>query len=85
MTLRPDPYLHFQNDRVFDGLEAFEELAGERGTSPAALAIAWLLGDPNVTAVVVGPRRPEQLRPAIEALELQLSSAERDQLSGLFP
>jgi aryl-alcohol dehydrogenase-like predicted oxidoreductase len=85
MTLRPDPYLHFQNDRVFDALEAFEEHARKRGTSPAALAIAWLLGDPNVTAVVVGPRRPEQLRPAIEALDLQLSSSERDQLSGLFP
>ena len=85
MTLRPDPYLHFQNDRVFGALEAFEERAAERGTSPAALAIAWLLGDPNVTAVVVGPRRPEQLRPAIEALDLQLSSSERDQLSGLFP
>src|SRR6185436_15857887 len=26
MTLRPDPYLHFQNDRVFDGLEAFDEI-----------------------------------------------------------
>src|SRR4029453_5902785 len=26
MTLRPDPYLHFQNDRVFDGLEGFEGL-----------------------------------------------------------
>jgi aryl-alcohol dehydrogenase-like predicted oxidoreductase len=85
MTLRPDPYLHFQNDRVFDALEAFEEIARERATPPAALAIAWLLGDPNVTAVVVGPRRPEQLRPAIEALELELSPAERDRLSGLFP
>jgi aryl-alcohol dehydrogenase-like predicted oxidoreductase len=84
MTLRPDPYLHFQDDRVFDGLEAFEERARERNTSPAALAIAWLLGDPNVTAVIVGPRRAEQLRPALEALDLQLSPSERDQLAALF-
>ena len=84
MTLRPDAYLHFQDDRVFDALEAFEELALERRTSPAALAIAWLLGDPNVTAVVVGPRRPEQLRPALEALDLQLSPSEREQLAALF-
>ena len=53
-------------------------------TTPAALAIAWLLGDPHVTAVVVGPRRPEQLRPALEALELDLSPAEREQLAALF-
>jgi aryl-alcohol dehydrogenase-like predicted oxidoreductase len=84
MTLRPDAYLHFQDDRVFDALEAFEELAAERRTSPAALAIGWLLGDPNVTAVVVGPRRPEQLRPALEALDLQLSQSEREQLAALF-
>ena len=84
MTLRPDPYLHFQDDRVFDGLEAFEERARERNTSAAALAIAWLLGDPNVTAVIVGPRRPDQLRPALEALELELSPQEREQLAALF-
>jgi aryl-alcohol dehydrogenase-like predicted oxidoreductase len=84
MTLRPDPYLHFQDDRVFDGLEAFEERARERNTSPAALAIAWLLDDPNVTAVVVGPRRPDQLRPALEALQLELSPQEREQLAALF-
>jgi aryl-alcohol dehydrogenase-like predicted oxidoreductase len=84
MTLRPDAYLHFQDDRVFDALEAFEERARERGTSPAALAIAWLLGDPNVTAVIVGPRRPDQLRPALEALDLDLSPSEREQLAALF-
>ena len=84
MTFRPDPYLHFQDDRIFDALEAFEVRARERNTSPAALAIAWLLGDPNVTAVIVGPRRPEQLRPALEALDLQLSPSERDQLAALF-
>jgi len=84
MTLRPDAYLHFQDDRVFDALEAFEERARERETSPAALAIAWLLGDPHVTAVIVGPRRPDQLRPALEALELELSPQEREQLAALF-
>jgi len=84
MTLRPDAYLHFQDDRVFDALEAFEERARDRETSPAALAIAWLLGDPHVTAVVVGPRRPDQLRPALEALELELSPQERTQLTALF-
>jgi aryl-alcohol dehydrogenase-like predicted oxidoreductase len=84
MTLRPDSYLHFQDDRVFDALEAFEERARARNTSPAALAIAWLLGDPNVTAVIVGPRRAEHLGPALEALDLQLSPSERDQLAALF-
>jgi aryl-alcohol dehydrogenase-like predicted oxidoreductase len=84
MTLRPEPYLHLQQDRVFDALEALEAQAAERGTTSATLAFAWLLAHPNVTAVVVGPRRPEQLRPALEALELELSPPEREQLTALF-
>jgi aryl-alcohol dehydrogenase-like predicted oxidoreductase len=84
MTLRPEPYRHLQDGRVYDALEAFEATARERGTTPTALAIAWLLGHPNVTAVVIGPRRPEQLRPALEALELDLSPPEHEHLAALF-
>jgi aryl-alcohol dehydrogenase-like predicted oxidoreductase len=84
MTLRPEPYLHLQEDRVYDTLEAFEQQARDRGTTPAALAIAWLLAQPHVTAVVIGPRRPEQLRPALDALALELSPPERDALTELF-
>ena len=82
MTLRPEPYEHLRRDAVFDALEAFEERARERATTPAALALAWLLGHPLVTAVVIGPRRPEQLRPALD--ELGLSPPEREQIGGLF-
>ena len=84
MTLRPEPYTHLQNGRVFDALDAFEAFARARSTTPAAVAIAWLLGHPYVTAVVIGPRRPEQLQPAVEALELDLAPPEHDQLAGLF-
>jgi aryl-alcohol dehydrogenase-like predicted oxidoreductase len=84
MTMRPDPYRHLQEDDVFDALEAFEARALEQGTTPAALAIAWLLAHPRVTAVVVGPRRPEHLHPALEALELRLSRPEHEALARLF-
>jgi aryl-alcohol dehydrogenase-like predicted oxidoreductase len=84
MTLRPEPYLHLQEDRVYDALEQFDAAARERETTPAALAIAWLLAHPQVTAVVIGPRRPEQLRPALEALEVRLSPPEHVQLAEIF-
>ncbi|HWH06039.1 MAG TPA: aldo/keto reductase [Gaiellaceae bacterium] len=84
MTLRPEPYEHLRSDAIFDALEAFEELARERGTTPAALALAWLLAHPHVTAVVIGPRRPEQLRPALDAVELELSPVERETIGALF-
>ena len=84
MTLRPEPYRHLEDGRVYDALESFEAIARERGTTPAALAIAWLLGHPHVTAVVIGPRGPDQLRPALEALQLDLSPPEHEQLAELF-
>jgi aryl-alcohol dehydrogenase-like predicted oxidoreductase len=84
MTLRPGPYEHLRNDRTFDALEAFEAQARERNTSPATLALAWALASPAVTAVVVGPRRPQQLQPALDALELDLSPPERDTIGELF-
>jgi aryl-alcohol dehydrogenase-like predicted oxidoreductase len=84
MTLRPDPYEDLVNEETFRGLEAFAEAAEDLGVEPATLAVAWVLGHPQVTAVVVGPRRPEQLATAVAATELELTSRERDELAGLF-
>jgi 1-deoxyxylulose-5-phosphate synthase len=84
MTLRPDPYADLVNEETFHGLEAFAAAAADLGVEPATLAVAWVLGHPQVTAVVVGPRRPEQLATAVAATELGLTSRERDELAGLF-
>jgi aryl-alcohol dehydrogenase-like predicted oxidoreductase len=84
MTMRPEGYEHFVDDRTFDVLEAFEAAARERGVDMAALALAWLLADERVTSVIVGPRRPEHLDPARAALELRLTPAEADELTSLF-
>lgn len=85
MTLRPEPYEHLRRPEVFDALEALEAEARGRGMTTAALALAWLLGQGQVTAIVVGPRRPEHLEPALAALRLDLSSADRDRIGALFP
>ena len=81
MAQRPEPYEHLRAERVFVGLERLERLAAERDTTSAALALAWLLADPRVTAVVVGPRRPEHLEPALAAL--RLDGVDLDEVSHL--
>jgi aryl-alcohol dehydrogenase-like predicted oxidoreductase len=50
----------------------------------AGLALAWLHGEPDVTAIVVGPTRVEHLEPVREALSLGLDAEERAHLRGLF-
>jgi 1-deoxyxylulose-5-phosphate synthase len=84
MTLRPEPYEGYDSDRVFDALEALEREAAERGVSMAALALAWALHQPELTAIVSGPGRASHLAPALEALEIELSPAERDHLTEVF-
>jgi aryl-alcohol dehydrogenase-like predicted oxidoreductase len=84
MTLRPEPYAHLRTESVLRAIAAFSERARGRGVSMAALAIAWVLSHPRTTAAIVGPRRPEQLDPAVEALSISLSESERIELAALF-
>ena len=85
MTMRPEPYLHLDTDAVYDGLDRLAAAAAERGVDMPSLAFAWLLTDPRIAAVVTGPRRPGHLEPALAALEVELSPAERDELASFFP
>jgi aryl-alcohol dehydrogenase-like predicted oxidoreductase len=84
MTLRPEPYVGYSSDRVFDALETLERAAVERGVSMAGLALAWALAQSELTAIVIGPGRAEHLAPAFEAMDITLSPADRDHLTEVF-
>src|SRR5438093_8363121 len=84
MALRPEPYEHLRTERTFAALDRFAEIAARRGTDVSTLAIGWLLAQPTVTAVVVGPRRPEHLESAVRAAESPLSQADAGELADLF-
>jgi aryl-alcohol dehydrogenase-like predicted oxidoreductase len=84
MTLRPEPYQRLLDEQIFGGLDALRSHAAERGTDMAALALAWVMTEPLVTAPIVGPRRPEHLEPARRALEIKLDQGERAMIAGFF-
>ncbi|HWJ45817.1 MAG TPA: aldo/keto reductase [Gaiellaceae bacterium] len=84
LALRPGPYQHLLTEETFAGIADFVEAAIERGVTPATLAIAWVLAQPDVTAIVVGPRRVEHLEPAIAALDVRLTEDEANELGELF-
>jgi 1-deoxyxylulose-5-phosphate synthase len=84
LALRPEPYEHLLTDKAFADLERFGETAANRGVSPATLAVAWLLAQPAVTSVVIGPRRIEHLESAIAALDVQLGRGDAEALSQLL-
>lgn len=66
-------------------LESFERFASERGWTPSALGLAWLLHQPGVTGPIVGPRTVAQLESAVSALEIRLSDDDLRALDELFP
>ena len=78
MTLRSEPYEYLRNDGVFDAIEALE-----RRGDPTTLALAWLFADERLS-VVLGPRRPEQLGPALAALASPLTPEERQAITAEF-
>ena len=84
MTLRPEPYLHLESDRVFRGLAAFADEAAARGVEMTALAIAWVLHHRRVDAAIVGPRTPAHLEAALAALPVAISDADAERLAKLF-
>ena len=84
MSMRPEPYRHLQNERIYDALDELGERAAEHGVDRATLALAWLFAQSPVTAVIVGPRRPEHLEPALRALELALSPDEAAEIAAPF-
>lgn len=68
-----------------DQLRAYESLCKKLGEAPATVALAWLLGNPAVTAPIIGPRTMEQLDAALRALEVTLDDETLEKLDEIFP
>jgi len=66
----------YLTDRGVRALETLDAVATAYGTTPAAVALAWLLAQPAVTAPIVGANSPEQLAELLPAAELQLAADE---------
>jgi aryl-alcohol dehydrogenase-like predicted oxidoreductase len=68
-----------------DQLEAYEGLCRELGAKPAAVAVAWLLQNPVVSAAIVGAMTIEELRLDLDALSVQLDADVVQRLDRIWP
>lgn len=62
----------YLNERGFRILKALDEVAGRYSSTPARVAIAWLLARPGVTAPIASATSVEQLDELIDATRLEL-------------
>ena len=61
-------------------IDAMRPIAQSHGVSVAQIALAWLLHQPQVTSVIVGAKRPDQLADNLAATNVGLSPEELRQL-----
>jgi aryl-alcohol dehydrogenase-like predicted oxidoreductase len=61
--------------------EVLREVGAGHGATPAAVAIAWVLANPAVTAAIVGARKPGQYADIAVAAGLRLTTDDSDRIA----
>jgi aryl-alcohol dehydrogenase-like predicted oxidoreductase len=59
-------------DEVLEPVQEYAALCREAGYTPAAVALAWVLQNENVSSAIVGASRPEQIAENVKALGIDL-------------
>ena len=70
------------NDRNFRNVERLRARADSRGLPMVRMAMAWAMGHPDITSVIVGARHTGHLDNAFEALALREDGELREEMSG---
>ena len=65
----------YLNERGFRIVEALEQVASQYQSTPARVALAWLIARPSITAPIASATNLEQLNDLVEATKLQLDQA----------
>ena len=78
----------FDREQGYRTVDVLKAVAARHGATPAAIALAWLLGRSAVSSVLVGASSSEQLAANLAAADIGLTEqdlAELDQVSALAP
>ncbi len=66
---------------AFAAVKEIGRISGEVSEPMAKVAVAWLLAQPGVNAVLAGARKPDQIEQTAQAADLELSSEVVDRLT----
>lgn len=79
LTAWKEPPVRDEN-QLYDIVEELVAIAAARGVSGAQVALAWLLGRPGITTLIIGARTDAQLADNLKAADLKLTAEERERL-----
>jgi len=72
-------------DESFEVAQKLKPLAEAHGKTLTQFALAWVLANPIITSVIVGPRTMEQLEDNLGCLDCVLSQADEEAIDQLVP
>ncbi len=73
----------YDDPRYVEVTKRFVAWAEQKGVSPAALAAAWVMSHPTVTAPIIGARTVEQWNDTLQCLDMPLDAKERAEITAL--
>jgi len=68
----------YWNDNNFTAVEKLKQIAGDHGKDLPEFALAWVLSNPTITAVVCGATSVKQVKQNLKAVDFKLSKEARD-------
>jgi aryl-alcohol dehydrogenase-like predicted oxidoreductase len=73
----------YDADRLWNIVDVLIAVAEGRGVSPSQVALAWLLGRPAVSSIIVGARTEAQWKDNLTAADVKLTAEERAKLDAV--
>jgi len=77
-----EPPIH-DEEKLYDIIDVLLEVARERSVSAAQVALAWLIGRPGVSSVIIGGRSTDQFADNLAAANVKLSDEETARLEAV--
>jgi aryl-alcohol dehydrogenase-like predicted oxidoreductase len=65
----------FMNDDVLTAVQKLIPIAKKVDLTPAQLAIAWVLQNPNVSSAIIGATKPAQIKENVKASGVKLDAS----------
>jgi hypothetical protein len=65
----------FMNDEVLTAVQKLIPIAKKLDLTPAQLAIAWVLQNPNVSSAIIGATKPSQIKENVKASGIKLDTS----------
>ena len=75
LTDNPMYQIRYHEQWMYEVAKEFTAFAHEMNVHPVSLAIAWVGAHRGITAPIIGARNLDQLKPALEAVDIDMSEA----------